>query len=1196
MPTDDIRLYHRGGAFRLVREFLTREERDGVPHSRPYPIIVFTGPRGSGRTALLGGLAARLEGNAPCAQIDCEDFAGGATELLSLLAFELNRSSGRYRRLPFPRLITGLIAIRVPLRDSLLAGDRDGARERMRKALEEHEKTAQALRDTVSEIIEASVTALAAVPPGPATAATEVAKRVGPRLVLGWLATTRRGRKVILGAGQDWYGHQDRELGRDPVDVLIDLNQMATRTREKKDARTRQKDARSREEDRREVADQLWAAFAADLRHAFARRRALNWTLNCLALIDNADAPAGRQFLDDLVAARRRRASYVTADPAPLTVVATSSGALSQRLVPRGESITTIADASYADYRKRVPGRWWYPVSLPDLAFDDVSAMAARHNLPTGTHRDAVASAVYRYTGGHPASVQLLLDGFAAGQADDDLAAVLAAPEPGIDRDNPPPLAECLLDVLLAGVSDEAVENLVTCSAARNKEAALRLGADSPLFEGSRGTDAEVFGGSLWEDDGSSLVLRPVLRRLLLRRLAARPADDTANWAAVHGHLRTLARAAGDESAALYHALALGEVEQVTRRLAERLEIMEAEEWLRLLETVTAAPNDLPHPAASQIGGLVRWAQPRDLPTGPTARLVAAMWIDADPLSDRERSALRREIGASLDQIAPFSREGIGVLREYADKIRDEEQDWSAAASSAGDDAGQVTFVPPQSRRGTRRSRQVRTAVAALTVIVAAGGATGADLAVAGGGGPVSCAPTQGPLKVFKDDGECVGVTDGAYDFDPGSTADEREIAATEQLIAAQNKWVTSTYKSDYVSVALLTPLTEPASVTATPSDVTLARIDDELRGAYLAVYHANHETGLVPKIRLLLANEGSSEQGWQADWDQLSQLRTTPGQLVAITGMGLSLQQSIDSAGSIGAAGIPMFGAVTTGDHMDGSVNPNLDQVVPSVSDEVQALTRYLGKPARAVLVYDSQTSDLYTKSLRADFGTAFAASIRSVEIPYAPSSLDSNLFAKIAEELCYTPQQPPMVFYAGRESVFQEFIIQLQEEGDCVGQKLTVVTGGDADGLPLGSTQSNAGGAQVSVVYADIEDAAKVSQAFKSDYRSWLGLDSEAGATDPWLLATYNATTAAASAIAQAAGPLSAKGSVTSPGKLTAAEVRIWVNQLNGPDAVSGATGTFSIGFDGDLANPLIPIIEIAGGKATTRETETVTTARDG
>jgi ABC-type branched-subunit amino acid transport system substrate-binding protein len=1174
MPNDDIRLYRRGGAFRLVREFLTREERDGVPRSRPYPIIVFTGPRGSGRSALLRGLAARLRGNAPCALIDCQDFAGGATELLSLLAFELNRSSGRYRRLPFPRLITGLIAIRVPLRDFLLAGDREGARERMRKALEEHENTAQALRDTVGDIIEAGVTALGTIPPGPATAATEVARQVGPRLVLGWLATTRRGRKVLLGAGQDWYGHQDRELGRDPLDVLIDLNPI-------------------REEDRREVADQLWAAFAADLRHAFARRRALNWTLNCLALIDNADAPAGRQFLDDLVAARRRRASYVTADPAPLTVVATSSGVLSQRLVPRGESITAVADASYADYRKRVPGRWWYPVSLPDLAFDDVSAMVARHDLPTGTHRDAVASAVYRYTGGHPASVRLLLDGFEAGHANDDLATVLAAPQPGIDLDNPPPVAECMLDGLLAGVSAEAVENLVTCSAARDREAALRLGAESALFEGGLGTDSEVFGGSLWERSGSGLVLRPVLRRLLTRRLAARPADDKANWAAAHGRLRTLAQAAGDESAVLYHTLALGDVEQVTRRLAELLEVMDAEEWLRQLETITAAPNDLPHPAAGQIGRLVKWAQPRDLPTGPTARLVAAMWIDADPLSDRERSALRREIGASLDQIAPFSREGIGVLREYADKIRGEEQDWSATAASAGDDAEEVTFVPPQSRRGARRSRRLRTAVVALAVIVAAGGATGAYLGVDSGGGPASCAPAQGPFQVFEDSGECVGVTGGSYDFDPGPTAAERAIAATEQLIATQNEWVTRTYKSDYVSVALLTPLTEPASVTATPSDVTLARINDELSGAYLAVYDANHETGLVPKIRLLLANEGSSEQGWQADWDQLDQLRTAPGQLVAVTGMGLSVQQTIDSARTIGAAGIPMFGAVTTGDHLDGSVNPNLDQVVPSVSDEVQALARYLGKTGRAVLVYDSQTSDLYTKSLRNDFGTAFAARIRSVEIPYAPSSLDSNLFDKIAEELCYTPQQPPLVLYAGRESVFQDFITQLQEEGDCAGQKLTIVTGGDADGLPLGSTQSDTGGAQVSVVYADIEDAAAVSQAFKTDYQSWLGLDNDTGATDPWLLATYNATTAAASAIAQAAGPLSAAGSVISPGQLTTAEVRIWVNQLNGPDTVNGATGTFSIGFNGDLANPQIPIIELADGKSTTRVTETVVTA---
>src|SRR5260370_29008039 len=94
--------------------------------------------------------------------------------------------------------------------------------------------------------------------------------------------------------------------------------------------------------DRREAARLLWAAFLADLDAAFARRGSVDWTVHCLAMLDNADAPAGREFLAQLVAARRERAAD------PLTVVATSRGSLAYQLVPRGEKITRLAGARAA--------------------------------------------------------------------------------------------------------------------------------------------------------------------------------------------------------------------------------------------------------------------------------------------------------------------------------------------------------------------------------------------------------------------------------------------------------------------------------------------------------------------------------------------------------------------------------------------------------------------------------------------------------------------------------------------------------------------------------------------------------------------------------------------------------------------------------------------------------------------------------
>lgn len=343
--------------------------------------------------------------------------------------------------------------------------------------------------------------------------------------------------------------------------------------------------------------------------------------------------------------------------------------------------------------------------------------------------------------------------------------------------------------------------------------------------------------------------------------------------------------------------------------------------------------------------------------------------------------------------------------------------------------------------------------------------------------------------------------------------------------------------------MALLDVLTQPPADSTTPSDVTASRIRDELRGAYLAQYRANHELGLHPEIRLLLANEGSGEQGWGTDWNQLRQLPAGgSGELVAVTGMGLSVQPTINAAQAIGHAGIGMFGAVTTADSLDSRTSPLLDRVVPAVSDEVTALARYLPKPSRSVLVYDANTADLYTKSLRTDFKQAFGPSLNAGagEIPY-------------------------------------------EQEGDCNSKHLTIVTGGDADGLPPDTTASSRGGAQVSVIYTDIENPALTS-GFTHDFQTLLGRGADAAMADPWLLASYDALTAAANAIEDA------EGSKPDPAQVSASDVKLWVSQVNRSAAVAGATGTLQISANGDLENPAIPIIRLAAGRATTLTVVTV------
>jgi len=107
--------------------------------------------------------------------------------------------------------------------------------------------------------------------------------------------------------------------------------------------------------------------------------------------------------------------------------------------------------------------------------------------------------------------------------------------------------------------------------------------------------------------------------------------------------------------------------------VAVMLEHRDPAEWVRLLRLVTAAPNQLDQrkEPASQVRALTAWADQRDVPLALVGRLVTASWLYADPLSASHRRGLLREMAADLHQIAPYSTDGLTLLRDEADRYRD---------------------------------------------------------------------------------------------------------------------------------------------------------------------------------------------------------------------------------------------------------------------------------------------------------------------------------------------------------------------------------------------------------------------------------------------------------------------------------------------------------------------------------------------
>lgn len=636
---------------RLVREFADRPRHEGRARSRPLPVLLFTGPHGSGKTAFLTALAQRLEQHVPHARLDCEEI-GSIPEALATIAYQLNRTSAGQDRIAFPRFATGLI---------IAEQDLDGADPALARAQAEHALAGHGGGDRRRSFLSR---------PDPEPTSEHHTAQV-PDLLLRGLVSWRRGRRAVLGDGQDWFGHQDRGLNRDSLDVLVELNRRAREPGSTDSAS--------------EASELLWAAFLADLRENFDHgHRGARRTLNCVVLLDDVDSLAAKVLLDGLVQARTQYAAHVPDGSDPLTAVATSRGRRSAAVIASGESapmreideVEVSQDGPYyADYAEhgRKP---WYPIRLRDLTQDELANMVDELGRYAGNQKRRVSDTVFRFTQGHPGSTRQVLDAIQAHTTDPvDLRDLLhpVAAELGAAQPDPDVAVHGPAAPFLDGIPGETLSDLVTVSAARNQDEAEHLVARSGLVAARGGRS--MFTPGLWvpSEDGTGHVLPPVLRRLLQRELAARTHADAADWSEVHTWLRDYYAAREDDLGENYHALAGGDVEDVARRLTVLVSGRDVTTWLDLLTKVTAAPNRLDHDEdqLDLVRSLTAWTPPGGVPPlNAVARLVAALWIDADPLGDGRRHWLYLEIAACYDEIAPFSGSGLAAFRVESEKYR----------------------------------------------------------------------------------------------------------------------------------------------------------------------------------------------------------------------------------------------------------------------------------------------------------------------------------------------------------------------------------------------------------------------------------------------------------------------------------------------------------------------------------------------
>jgi ABC-type branched-subunit amino acid transport system substrate-binding protein len=293
------------------------------------------------------------------------------------------------------------------------------------------------------------------------------------------------------------------------------------------------------------------------------------------------------------------------------------------------------------------------------------------------------------------------------------------------------------------------------------------------------------------------------------------------------------------------------------------------------------------------------------------------------------------------------------------------------------------------------------------------------------------------PYTVWRaGNGECVGITDGSYVFDPRLAAAEHRIRDLNDAVLRSDR--------PYVNIVYLGAMSvDPATKDSQP--YLLAGVHGELVGLSVAQQELNAAGG-QPRVRILLANAGSKNRHAGAVAEKIKERAGTDPRLVAAVGFGISKRQTQDAIEVLGRSALPMIGTTNTFDgtarRRDGSFSPYYFRLAPSNRLEAEHAAYWArhgqlgGLRARtAAVFYNASPDELYSPNLAQDFAVAFqrgeaGGGAEARMYSYSDSS-------GIPQRILAACQNPPDLFYfAGRSDDFQPFVQQLSTTS-CGGRR---------------------------------------------------------------------------------------------------------------------------------------------------------------
>lgn len=437
---------------------------------------------------------------------------------------------------------------------------------------------------------------------------------------------------------------------------------------------------------------------------------------------------------------------------------------------------------------------------------------------------------------------------------------------------------------------------------------------------------------------------------------------------------------------------------------------------------------------------------------------------------------------------------------------------------------------------------------------------------------------------------ECVGVTDGSYNFVPGN----QSMASAGNAIMAENDWVRQQGRP-YVTVAYLLPIS-PGGGGVFPARTAV----EQLAGVYAAQHWANRNNvqGKAPLIQVLIASAGTQAAGWPTAVRYIENDRQSQ-HLVAVAGIAVSLDRTLAEVKRLTRDGIPVFAGTLTSDDFDNI--QGMVRMTPSNAQEIGAALSFI-KPqaASAFLIQDTNRSDSYNTTIDGEFRSGRSGfkdkthrldAIESYDTTGETGAHDSvaeaaaNRIGQMPSDIC--DAKSGVVLFAGRGRDLATLVGDLASR-PCLGLPITILTGDDAINMPVTKDVSQGLKSNVTLDFAGAAnpgewqhpaDSSVSPEAFSAGQRGFAQFESafasasSIGVTDASgnAMLGYDDLIATISAIRLAGVQPSPRG-VTSE-----------LSALQGSRTVEGASGPISFSADytaGHGSNPVgkvIPVLRI-------------------